>query len=313
MLASKPGRRLRETGWAILAALMVTQCVCQNNRPETTIEVAPVKDPPATRAAGKTETKGGDATPLPPLPTTIDTKDLDADEKRTLTELLSEQYDPCGKPRSFLEALGDASACPMAKKLAELAITKISQGLSKRQVSQALLQEQARWASKADFELDGVPFVGEPGPGKRVLVEFSDFQCPHCKLAVKPVHDLAHKYGAVLYSKQLPLDFHPVAKEASFAALACHGTGKYWPMFEALFENQDRLSSAVIRELAAKVGCDMGKLEDAMKSDAVVKAFERDMGEAHKFKIDGTPTFFLDGYQVEFEQLEEALKAPPRE
>ena len=292
----------------ILALLMLTQCVCSSNKRPTESDAAAEPRPDATAVPQP------DTAPAPPeekpklkLPASLATKDLDDDEKLVLQSVLEEQYDPCGKARSFLDSLAAPDTCDEAKKLAALAVDKIAEGLSKKQVVQEILKEQARWASKADFDFTGSPVHGEPAAGKRVVVEFFDFQCPHCKLAAKPAKEIAEKKGAVLYYKMLPLEIHPVAKEAALMALAANRQGKFSALSELFFDNQERLDAPLLRELAQKAGLDLAKLDADMKDPGVVALLERDMAEATRAKIDGTPTFFVDGYQVELEQLESKL------
>lgn len=316
--------------WSLATLLMLSQCVCQNNRPTETTTVGPVDPKPASRPdsgeghAADTNAATPNKAPVK-LPTALDTKDLDDDERAVLGEVLSDQYDPCGKSRSFLESLGDAATCGLAKKLGDFAVTKVAQGLSKRQIVQELLKEQARWASKAEFDLAGLPTHGDP-KATRVVVEFSDFQCPHCRQASKPVKELVEKHGAVLYVKQLPLDHHLFAKDLALAALAAHRQGKYWEVATALFDAQDVLNAisepapgealnraAKVREIVAKVGIDMAKFDKDLADPAVAEALAKDLADGDRLKIGGTPTFFVDGFQTEYEQLETVLSSPPQQ
>lgn len=296
----------RRRGIALTSALfMLTQCVCGSNNRPTETDVGPVR----TEVADKPAAPEPKPEPAPvKLPATIDVKDLDEDERRILQAVLEDQYDPCGKQRSFLDSLGAADTCDEAKKLAALAVTKIAEGLSKKQVTQELLKEQARWASKQDFDFEGSPHFGEPGPGKKVVVEFFDYQCPHCKLAAKPSHDLVEKHGAVLYYKMLPLDIHPFAKDAALAGLAAHRQGKFFELTALLFDNQEMLNKDLIRSLAQKAGLDMAKFDADIADPAVIKLLERDLAESTRAKITGTPAFFVNGYAIEFDQLETKLQ-----
>jgi protein-disulfide isomerase len=306
-ILSAATRRVCSRATNLFVTLMLTQCVCSSNNRPTEIDAAPAR-PVAT----DTSAPPSEPDPRPPLdlPASLDTKDLDRDEKHLLQEVLLDQYDPCGKPKSFLESLKSPDTCAEAKKLAALAVVKIADGLSKKQIVQELLEEQARWAKKASFEFAGSPYSGDPATAKKVVVEFFDYQCPHCKLAAKPAKALAEKTGAVLYYKMLPLQHHEHAREAALVALAAHRQGKFITVHELLFENQDRLSSAVIRELAKAGGLDLKKLDLDLADPTLVALLERDIAEATRAEVGGTPTFFVDGYEVEMDQLEASLQAP---
>lgn len=306
------------TGLCVVTSLMLAQCACQSNRPVDpgpgAVPIPQETDKPTTApAATPTSPTAGKPEEKKPveLPASVDPKDLDEDEKALLRSVFEEQYDPCGKSRSFLESLADPQTCEEAKKLAALAVTKVADGLSKRQVVQELLKEQSRWAKKATFDVSGSPFSGDPATAKKVIVEFFDYQCPHCKLAAKPAKELAKKLGAVLYYKMLPLDHHAHAKEAALYALAAHRQGKFEALHEALFENQDELDSKLIRELAKKAGIDLKKLDADLAADgegSVRALLARDLAESESAQVGGTPTFYVDGIEVEFDQLEGALK-----
>lgn len=307
------------TGLGLVAALMLAQCACQSNRPvdpgAAAVPIPQEAEKPATTAPPTAPTSPAAAQPEEKkpveLPASVDPKDLDEDEKALLRSVFEEQYDPCGKSRSFLESLADPATCEEAKKLAALAVTKVADGLSKRQVVQELLKEQSRWAKKATFDVTGSPFSGDPATAKKVIVEFFDYQCPHCKLAAKPAKELAKKLGAVLYYKMLPLDHHPHAKQAALYALAAHRQGRFEALHELLFENQDELDDKVIRELAKKAGVDLKKLDAdlAAEGEGSVRALlARDLAESESAQVGGTPTFYVDGIEVELDQLEGALK-----
>jgi len=299
----------------VLVGLMVGQCTCQNNRP----------DDPAVGSAPTTPPPGGPARDDGPrvapsqivLPPSLGTGDLDQDEKQVLFEVLSEQYDPCGKPKSFLESLNDPKTCELAQTLGALAVQKVSQGFSKRQIARALLEEQARRATKMTFNVDDGPYFGDPKTPSHVIVEFFDFECPHCKIASGPVRELTTKYGAVLYPKFFPLArIHKHAQEAALAALAAFRQGKFWEAYEAIFDHQDELhvapeGSGIVRRIMTGVGLDMDRYDKDMKDPASAARVARDVAEADQAQLDGTPTFFVDGTLVDYEALEQAL-APPK-
>lgn len=299
--------RLRSLGGAaamvtVLAVFTLTQCVCQNSK----------SDPPPSsdRGAAGGQAGTGDAAAkveeTVEVPGSIDTKDLDNDEKKVLVSVLEEQFDPCGRPRSFLDALKDDEPCARAVELGNFAVGLVARGLSKKQAILALLKEIQRTTSKADFVLDGSPFMGDPS-SKKVLVKFSDFQCPSCKQVSKPLKELAKKYGAVLYIKHLPLDFHEHAMESAKASMAAERQGKFWEMYAGLFDAQDSLDPTVIRSVAKSVGLDMAQFEKDIKSAEIEGIIKRDMAESDQFEVGGTPTIYLNGIMVRFDNLEEKL------
>ena len=168
-------------------------------------------------------------------------------------------------------------------------------------------KELKRLASRFEFKLDGSPFIGDP-KSKNIIVEFTDFQCPHCQAISKPLKDLAVKHKAVLYIKHLPLQIHPAARDAAKASLAAHQQGKFWEVYATFFKNQSTISKKTLRKLVGKAGVDMKQFDKDMKSKALDKLIARDEREADMAAVEGTPTIFLNGYMVEMEELEDKLK-----
>lgn len=286
-------------------ALMVSQCVCQNNRPDDPHATSPDPTPAETASA-----QG------PSLPAVLDVSDLDRDERQVLAELLAEQYDPCGRPRSFHESLEDPETCDLAPLLGQMAVTRVSQGLSKRQIARALRDEQARRASQATFDFTDAPVYGDPSKATRVVVEFFDFECPHCRTASEPSKALAREHGAVLYAKLLPLDHHDNARAAALGALAAHRQGLFWEAYALIFDNQDALRAApagsgIVAELLRELpGLDVARWERDVVDPALAAHLARDAAEAEQAGVNGTPSFFVDGYLVDYSGLEAALSSP---
>jgi len=254
--------------------------------------IAVVCQPIAASAAG------------PDLPG-VDQKDLDADEKKLLVSVLTEQFDPCGKPRSFLESLQDKSTCAVAPKLGNFVVGQIQRGLSKRQIVRALLKEQKRLTVRHKFTTDGRPFSGD-ADGKVLIVEFFDFQCPHCKIASNELGKLIKgKKGVKLVYKQYPLEFHPAAKVAAIAALAASRQGKYHVLQRAFFADQDKLDEALVAKIVREAGLDMKRFAEDQKWAA--EAVAADMKEGDVAGVDGTPTFYVNGRMVPYEELGKAI------
>jgi len=277
--------------------LTLTQCVCQSRRADDTPPVAAVEPAVAETPA-----------PAPKAPASLDTKDLDEDETALLVSVLSEQFDPCGSPSSFLESLEADAPCELALTVGGYTVSLIQKGLSKRQIVGMLLKELSRRSSKAEFDLDGTPSIGDLN-AEHQLVEFIDFECPYCASVSGPTKELAKKYGVTLFIKHLPLtDHHPHAEAAAKASLAAHAQGKFWEVYQALFENQATLTDETIEAHARAAGLDMARYAEDVASQAVADRIARDTADADRAQVDGTPTHFLNGMMLEFDQLEAALK-----
>jgi protein-disulfide isomerase len=66
-------------------------------------------------------------------------------------------------------------------------------------------------------------------------------------------------------------------------------------MYAALFDNQDRISPAVVDELAKGLGLDMAKFQKDAESEAVADSVSRDRKQGERLDIQSTPTLYING------------------
>jgi len=90
----------------------------------------------------------------------------------------------------------------------------------------------------------------------------------------------------------MPLEsIHNLAFKAAEAARCAGEQGKYWEMHDRLFENQKTLEPWATH--AQAIGLDAGRFEQCMSGGKFVREIRRDMEEARKAGVTGTPAFFL--------------------
>lgn len=137
------------------------------------------------------------------------------------------------------------------------------------------------------------------------IVEYSDFQCPYCSRGFQTVQQVRKEYGdkvRVIF-KHLPLDFHPLAMPAAkyYEAIAKQDPKKAEKFHDTVFENQGQLKDkgeGYFKEAAKKMGVDMKKLETDLKDENIAKIISKDMEEAKKFNMSGTPGFIINGVSL---------------
>src|SRR4051812_45352410 len=85
------------------------------------------------------------------------------------------------------------------------------------------------------------------------LVEYGDYQCPHCGAAYPVIKKIQSKFGSQIrfVFRNFPLsDAHPFALPAAIAAEAATLQDKFWQMHDIIFENQHLLSDAGLLKMA---------------------------------------------------------------
>ncbi|HJX66187.1 MAG TPA: thioredoxin domain-containing protein [Polyangia bacterium] len=145
-------------------------------------------------------------------------------------------------------------------------------------------------------EVDKAPRKGGQAP-KITLIEFSDFQCPFCSRAKNTLEELLkiYKDNLEISFKQFPLPFHNNAMPAAIAAVAADQQGKFWPMYDKLFANQQNLDAASLEKYAQEIGLDVAKFKAAIADPKTKAVVEADMKQASQFGVQGTPSFFVNG------------------
>jgi len=129
------------------------------------------------------------------------------------------------------------------------------------------------------------------------LLEYGDFECPHSKRAVSIVRELQKELGDRIrfVFRHFPLIKHPHAELASEAAEAAAAQGKFWEMYEALFENQYALEAENLAGYAEEAGLDPVRFERELKGHVHLPRVKEDVRSGVESGATGTPEFFVNG------------------
>ncbi len=147
------------------------------------------------------------------------------------------------------------------------------------------------------------------------LVEYGDYQCPHCRMAYPIVKRLQKHYGNRLsfVFRNFPLSqMHPWAQTAAEVAEFAGAHGKFWEMHDLLFENQQKLSNALFLELTEALDLSPSDLQTALAEQIYRARVRTDFAGGIRSGVNGTPTFFVNGQRhdgtYDFESLSEAIE-----
>lgn len=157
---------------------------------------------------------------------------------------------------------------------------------------------------------------GKPD-AKLTLIEYADFECPACgayQPVLKQVKE-AFKDDLRFVYRQFPLTMHKNALAAALAAEAAGKQGKFWEMHDLLFAKQKDWGgksvedASVFEGMAQELGLNLEQFKSDVKSDATRQAVERGMDSGQSLHLRGTPTFFLNGKQIDNPASVDAFKA----
>jgi protein-disulfide isomerase len=147
------------------------------------------------------------------------------------------------------------------------------------------------------------------------LVEYGDYECPHCGRAYPIIKRVQERLGDQLcfVFRNFPLaEIHPHAEraaEASESAGARGGETAFWTMHDLIFEHQAALDDADLAGYATEAGVD-GR---AVLGDLTARRFRgrvrEDFMSGVRSGVNGTPTFFINGVRYDGSWDEETLVA----
>jgi protein-disulfide isomerase len=139
-----------------------------------------------------------------------------------------------------------------------------------------------------------------PADAKLTVVLFSDFQCPFCGRVEPSLKQLEEAFpGQVrIVWKHQPLPMHPNARPAALAAEAAREQGKFWPMHDKLFADQQALGDATYAKYAKELGLDTKKFQAALAAKKAEARIAEDQAQAQQVGANGTPTMFFNCRQV---------------
>ena len=145
-------------------------------------------------------------------------------------------------------------------------------------------------------------------PGSDVtFVEFLDFECEGCRAAFPEVEKLRSEYGEQVnfVARSFPMPGHFNGERAARAVEAVAQQGQFEPMYRMMFETQDQWGEKqvpaddVFRLLAIELGLDMAAWDTAYNSPATLDRIQQDVTDGTALGVQGTPTFFLNGEQLQ--------------
>jgi protein-disulfide isomerase len=147
------------------------------------------------------------------------------------------------------------------------------------------------------------------------LVEYGDYECPHCGRAYPIVKRVQKHFGKRLrfVFRNFPLnEMHPHAESAAESAEFAGPHGKFWEMHDGLFENQERLGGELYGELALRLKLAPAELVAALKNREYLAKVRADFTGGVRSGVNGTPTFFINGQRhdgpFDYEDLVEAIE-----
>lgn len=175
-----------------------------------------------------------------------------------------------------------------------------------------------------DIDSGKLPLLGESN-APVTIVTFSDFECPFCKRYFDDTHgQLVKDYvdtGKVnIAFRHFPLTgIHANAQKAGEASECANEQGNFWGYHDLLFDKQPDWSALsgtatvdAFTTYAGELGLDATAFRSCLESDKFKQAVLTDQTAGTGVQVDGTPTFFVNGYRVvgavPYEELKQIIE-----
>ncbi len=223
--------------------------------------------------------------------------DLTDAQRGVFLEVATEVFNYAGCQDTLAKCLAATEKDPHAVRMAALVKQLATEGAPANAIVQAVESYYASFdpGQRVSVRSDNCPTLGS---GPVSVVEFSDYQCPHCAHAVAPLEQLAQKdrKGQVrVCSKYFPFPAHPRARVAAACAEYARAKGKFWQLNAILFANQEQLEDEDLKRYAKQAGLDGEQMLKQVYAGAFDDQVEKHRREGMAAGVESTPTVFIDG------------------
>lgn len=148
-----------------------------------------------------------------------------------------------------------------------------------------------------------------------VFVEFLDFECEACISLFPVIEQLRAEYGDRVSFVVRHMSLHGNSLNAAKAAEAAGEQGEFEQMYTRLFESpeqwghKDESQEDVFASYAEDMGLDMQRYREDLADPAIAERIEQSLQDGKDVGVEGTPTFFLNGEQLEPETVDDLKRS----
>jgi protein-disulfide isomerase len=160
-----------------------------------------------------------------------------------------------------------------------------------------LIKADSHQTATASAEVKSLP------AGRQVtIVEFGDYQCPACGAAYPATKEVLKNYGDKInfVFRNFPLPQHKNAQISAEAAEAANAQGKFWQMYDKLYETQKDWGESdkpldKFLVYAKDLGLDVNKFKADVTGNKYKSLIDNDTADGTALNVNATPTFYING------------------
>jgi protein-disulfide isomerase len=282
------------------SAVLLVVLACSKRAPDALEAPAAA----AERQAATPVAEGPDTVPPPG----VDISKLDDFQKKVFFRIVNTEPSICGQAQSLIQSAKKDASCRRSLNAVRYVVRMVDQGFTDSEIGEALTKRY-RGSTPKVIDVAEAPMKGAAS-GRVTLVEFADYECPHCKRLQPVLRQVLDEFkGDVkLYFKHYPLPQHTNARLAAEAAVAAQKQGKFWQYEDKLWANQDSLSPAEMEKYAKESGLDMAKFRQDLDDKATKERVQKDRTDGSTLGLTSTPTLYINGREYTDNRDTESLR-----
>ena len=145
-------------------------------------------------------------------------------------------------------------------------------------------------------------FYGTSSP-QVTIVEFADFSCPYCRDSYAGMRKVTEEFKDKVRIIYRDYTLHKNSLDEAIGARCAGEQNKFWEMHDVLFANQNRLTSSEtitsdLNSIAAELKLNTEQFSACLTSQKYLDKIKRDFDDAEILQIKGTPTWFVNNYEI---------------
>ncbi len=233
-------------------------------------------------------------------------------QQQRAAALLRSEFCYFGCSRSIARCLEAAQPNRTARRLAGYVVRQVLAGRTDNHIRQSIRQRSlsVHPIDTVTIDVSNAQCAG-PANAPLTVVEYADFECPHCRVISPILHRFIGQMGpnVRVCFKHWPVRGHDHALAASIAALAAARQGRFWQIHNALYASSPRLEEENLAAAAQTAGVqNIARWNRDRQNSALRQQIEADKLEGLRNGVGGTPTIFVNGKEYLGQQIEAELR-----
>jgi hypothetical protein len=204
---------------------------------------------------------------------------------------------PCGCGRTLSSGLASHTRCGASLRMIKLMGAMARLGATRSDIVQAVQEYYLSFGSPpVEVDLREAACKGSP-QAPVTLVEFSDFECPHCSSLSRVLDALVSTHGEQmrLCFKHFPLNVHQRAFPAAQAAELARTQDRFWQVHDLIFEHQNALADEDLAGYIRLTGLNPEALARVFGEGTFLAGVQESKDEGKRLGVARTPFLFING------------------